>query len=1229
MGAYSQNDYDKGWELFNENKLDDAREAFSDAAQTPKLAANANLSLAIVNSVDKKAEICYKAFSSFLNLEKDINPYLYNFWYSDLFIDKQKLSKDQLKFVTELLNTNKLNFTNTAYAYQTLARHYTAIHNFKKADEYSAKIGNILNWQMVGNFENISGSGFDKNYDPITHPENDFEFENRNGATVKWFDALRYKPANWMDFGNHNATSNSINFAQTFINSNSSQEVILYIGVTGSVKFWVNDVLVYSEVEERDLGFDSYAIKVKLNKGYNRLLIQIGESVDVDDSQFFVRFSDLNNNLITFEASAKPKSYDKESNFKPEIIPHFAESYFQQLESKNPESFLAKVLLQKVYRRLDKNYDARKVLLQSREMAPNSSYFTTQLMNIYQREEANTLLSKLLEEVKKNDPNNPLALELLYQEAIDKKDWTEAEKITDRIEDVFGKNENVYSKRIDLLLKEEKSKEAFSLIFEAAKEYPDNANFAYYVYLVQTRAYGQPAMGFANMNKFYKKNFSSDVLELLADHVNELGNGPLYIKYNKQLLELYPYSPDYYINIADKNKSTENYAEAIKYYNLALENAPFVGYFYGLLADTYKENGDDTEAKSAFETAIYLEPNDFDMRKQYRKFIGLKDVFEYFVEPDLYDLYKKSANADKYPEDNSLIVHNETQRVIYKTGGTEEKHYVLIKVYNKTGVDIWKDYSIGYNGDLNVEKAEVLKKNGEQLKAEINGSRIIFTDLEEGDAILLVYRVETSQYGKLLKHFWDYEYFTHHYPINNQTYSLLIEGDKKFTYKMMHSDLKPVIEKKDDDFTLYTWSVNDVPSIKEESYMSNLTDFAPMLHYTSFPDWNFVNEWYFDISSTKAKSTFEVQDVVSKILDGKEKLTDKEKVQLIYNYVVKEIRYSSVSFRQSGIVPQKASKTINTRIGDCKDVATLFIALCREAGFDARIMLVNTRDNGEDDLALPSINFNHAISKVWIDGKPYVVELTSDYLPFSTMGYTLKKAFVLDIDNKIKSEPYQLDMPTRQPNKVRRYGEVVITEDGNMEMTRTAVRYGDYAAGIRSTYRDIGEEKRIKEITNAISDEFAKVKVHSITFDSALYNTSDSVTYVYKFTVFDPFLTFENKKLLKMPFADIQKPIDFLNDDRKYPLNLWEFINDDSRFESVIIRTPKNLALSSLPKDQHFKSKFGEYWLSFKKVGNDVEITRKLIFGVDIVQVKDYDEFTEFFKKIIKADETQIGFNIK
>jgi ribulose 1,5-bisphosphate synthetase/thiazole synthase len=58
---------------------------------------------------------------------------------------------------------------------------------------------------------------------------------------------------------------------------------------------------------------------------------------------------------------------------------------------------------------------------------------------------------------KKSEMSPEMLLRVLPQYENDR---VEVSKIADQIEEIFGKNENIYLKRIDLLLKEEKNKEA-------------------------------------------------------------------------------------------------------------------------------------------------------------------------------------------------------------------------------------------------------------------------------------------------------------------------------------------------------------------------------------------------------------------------------------------------------------------------------------------------------------------------------------------------------------------------------------------------------------------------------------------------------------------------------------------------------------------------------------------------------------------------------------------------
>ena len=55
-----------------------------------------------------------------------------------------------------------------------------------------------------------------------------------------------------------------------------------------------------------------------------------------------------------------------------------------------------------------------------------------------------------------------------------------------------------------------------------------------------------------------------------------------------------------------------------------------------------------------------------------------------------------------------------------------------------------------------------------------------------------------------------------------------------------------------------------------------------------------------------------------------------------------DVRYTGVEFGKSGIVPAPPQTTLERKFGDCKDTATLLVAMLRAAGFDADVALVDS-----------------------------------------------------------------------------------------------------------------------------------------------------------------------------------------------------------------------------------------------------------------------------------------------
>src|SRR5262249_57126192 len=90
--------------------------------------------------------------------------------------------------------------------------------------------------------------------------------------------------------------------------------------------------------------------------------------------------------------------------------------------------------------------------------------------------------------------------------------------------------------------------------------------------------------------------------------------------------------------------------------------------------------------------------------------------------------------------------------------------------------------------------------------------------------------------------------------------------------------------------------------------------------------------------------------------------------------VHQDIRYTGVEFGEASIVPASPAETLKRRYGDCKDQATLLVALLRAAGIPAQVALLDTGPGGDVNPELPGLGiFDHAIVHVpanppiWID----------------------------------------------------------------------------------------------------------------------------------------------------------------------------------------------------------------------------------------------------------------------
>src|SRR4029079_1904765 len=91
-------------------------------------------------------------------------------------------------------------------------------------------------------------------------------------------------------------------------------------------------------------------------------------------------------------------------------------------------------------------------------------------------------------------------------------------------------------------------------------------------------------------------------------------------------------------------------------------------------------------------------------------------------------------------------------------------------------------------------------------------------------------------------------------------------------------------------------------------------------------------------------------------------MTDAERARAVYDFVVSSTRYVGLELGIHGYKPDKGTHVHARRFGDCKDKAALTIALLREVGAPAELVLVRTRRGGQLAPEPASLAiFDHAI----------------------------------------------------------------------------------------------------------------------------------------------------------------------------------------------------------------------------------------------------------------------------
>jgi tetratricopeptide (TPR) repeat protein len=329
-----------------------------------------------------------------------------------------------------------------------------------------------------------------------------------------------------------------------------------------------------------------------------------------------------------------------------------------------------------------------------------------------------------------------------------------------------------------------------------------------------------------------------------------------------------------------------------------------------------------------------------------------------------------------------------------------------------------------------------------------------FEGLRAGDVLEIQYVVDdVSTENQMADYFGDLQFIAEGIPKRRWDYTLLAPVDRPIH---TNNPQLPGLERQvasEGGERVYRFAARDVAKIETEPAMPGLAEVAPYLHVSTYASWAEVGAWYWHLVDEQLVPDDDLRHAArAAITRG---MSEEARVRAIHNLVVTGTRYVGLEFGIHGFKPYKVTQVLARRFGDCKDKASLMVALLREVGVDAELVLVRTRRGGRIDPEPASLAvFDHAI--VYVPKLDAYLDGTAEFAGMAELPAQDQGVMVLRVGphgSKLTQTPV---LPSSE-NRVTRRWNVAVQADGDARVIEDLTVRGQAAPEWREHYQTPGE----------------------------------------------------------------------------------------------------------------------------------------------------------------------------
>jgi len=602
-------------------------------------------------------------------------------------------------------------------------------------------------------------------------------------------------------------------------------------------------------------------------------------------------------------------------------------------------------------------------------------------------------------------------------------------------------------------------------------------------------------------------------------------------------------------------------------------------------------------------------------------------------------IFEKALEMEKRYTDASGIILLDKSEEILKKDGSRVYRYNFIGKILKDDKKYWAELAYGFEpgrSRINIVKARsihldktVNELNQSDISESIPSNSESSIDMNKKvlSAVIpnsktgsfIEYIVEIDTYNPYNKDFFFPSFgFLSSEPVYISEFNVSVPEKQFFQYvtrNMNENQSKPEITL-ENGFKNYKWRLKNVSPMISEPYSPGYYEIAPNIQGSSLKDWKEMLLWEKQFLDERIIITPEIEKKTIELT--KDLITKEEKLARLYHWNQQEIRYISIkSGIGSGWSGHKAQITFNNKFGDCIDKAILFSTMAKVVGIYVVPIGLLTNDTYEGEYRIPHLNNNHAIVKVYLDGREFYLDPTSEdyrYPYFRDDDHGVK------VHNSIELKIDEIPLPDIKDEAMHFLYYMTLSGGNDLDLLYTKRYSGSWEAGARGFWKNEKEsfyEKIIKSDINimkpgAYLKRFRFFNVHDI---------SKPFYYFWEVNMKDYAVKAGDLLIFEMPWAE--KGFSELSlDERKYPL---AYSSRQWITSKYVLNLPDNITVKYMPDNFAGWYKDIVYCNSSWSIRNNT-----IIYTVshkrmkDRVYTEDYKEYKKFLEDFVQATKQKL-----